>query len=137
MLYLWFYRAIPSIAWGMWLLVTCSIVGATNRTVSLSIEQETALLAATEQANEQRGCTMISCGSKLATDGTPLVPLTLDQALAQIIAAEMTNGLRNLDATIAPVLKNLKALDAATLTKVLATVASQATKDRIQQKMAP
>lgn len=110
---------------------------AANRTVSLSTEQETALLAATEQANERRGCTMVSCGDKLATDGTPLVPLTVDQALAQIVAADLANALRNLDATIAPVLDNLKALDAATLTKVLATVPSQATKDRVQQKLGP
>lgn len=136
-----FARAIPYIAWGIWLLVTCSIVGAASRTVVLTAEQETALLAATEQANERLGCTMTSCGGKLALDGTPLVPVTADQALAQIVAAEMANSLRNLDATIAPVLENLRALaidaDTTLLARVLATVRSQATRDRIQQRLAP
>ena len=117
-------------------LIAVASVGAAPRTVTLTAEQETALLAATEQANERRGCTMLSCGGKTDAD-RPLVPLTVDQALAQIVSADLTNVLRNLDATIAPVMDNLKALDAATLSKVLATIPSQATKARVQQKLTP
>ena len=112
-------------------------VGAAPRTVTLTTEQETALLAATEQANERRGCTMTSCGGKTDAEGQPLLPLTVEQGLAQIVSADLTNVLRNLDATITPVLDNLKALDAATLSKVLATIPSQATKARVQQKLTP
>ena len=119
-------------------MVLCAVarVGAAPRTVTLTTDQETALLAATEQANERRGCTMLSCGGKTDAEG-PLVPLTVDQALAQIVSADLTNVLRNLDATITPVIDNLKALDAATLSKVLATIPSQATKARVQQKLTP
>ena len=119
-------------------MVLCAVarVGAAPRTVTLTTDQETALLAATEQANERRGCTMLSCGGKTDAEG-PLVPLTVDQALAQIVSADLTNVLRNLDATITPVLDNLKALDAATLGTVLATIPSQAMKARVQQKLAP
>ena len=118
-------------------LATMLPVAAASRTVVLTADQETALLAATEQANERQGCTMASCGDKLDADGKPVLPLTVDQVLAQIVSADLANVLRNLDATLAPVLENLKALDAATLTKVLATVPSKATKDRLQQKLAP
>ena len=117
--------------------MTVARVGAAPHTVTLTTEQETALLAATEQANERRGCTMTSCGDKTDANGTPLLPLTVEQGLTQIISADLTNVLRNLDATITPVLDNLKALDAATLSKVLVTVPSQATKARLQQKLAP
>lgn len=119
------------------LVLALAQAGAASRTVVLTMEQETALSYATEQANERRGCTMLSCGDKVDLDGKPLVPLTVDEALAQIVGADLTNVLRNLDASITPVLENLKALDAATLTKVLATVPSKATKDRVQQKLAP
>ena len=120
-------------------MVLCAVarVGAAPRTVTLTTDQETALLAATEQANERRGCTMLSCDGKTDANGTPLLPLTVEQGLTQIISADLTNVLRNLDATITPVLDNLKALDAATLSKVLVTVPSQATKARLQQKLAP
>lgn len=119
------------------LVLALAQVSAASRTVLLTTEQETALLAATEQANERLGCTMASCGDKLDADGKPLVPLTLDATLAQIVGADLANVLRNLDAGIAPVLDNLKALDAATLAKVLATVPSQSTRNRVQQKLAP
>lgn len=123
------------------LLVVCTslifpaLSSAGEYKIILTLEQETALLAAAEQANERLGCTMASCGDKLAADGTPLVPLTLDGTLAQIVGADLTNVLRNLDAGIAPVIDNLKALDVATLAKVLATVPSQATKARIKSKL--
>ena len=118
-------------------LIAVATVGAAPRTLTLTTDQETALLAATEQANERRGCTMLSCDGKMDANGIPLAPLTVDQALAQIVSADLANMLRNLDATIAPVLDNLKALDAATLSTVLATIPSQATKARLQQKLAP
>ena len=118
-------------------LVTMIPVAAASRTVVLTADQETALLAATEQANERQGCTMASCGDKLDADGKPVLPLTVDQVLAQIVSADLANVLRNLDASVARVIDNLKALDATTLAKVLATVSSKATKDRLQQKLAP
>lgn len=131
-------QTVLALVLGLSLLVLVPLhAGAATRTVILTTEQETALLATTEQANERRDCTMTSCGDKMALDGKPLVQLTADETLAQIVGADLANVLRNLDATIAPVLENLKALDAATLTKVLATVQSQATKDRVQQKLAP
>ena len=118
-------------------LIAVATVRAAPHTVTLTAEQETALLAATEQANDRRGCTMLSCGDKKDAAGQPLLPLTVDQGLTQIISADLTNVLRNLDATIAPVMDNLKALDAATLRTVLATIPSQATKARLQQKLTP
>lgn len=127
----WFHRQSVSISLilGLWAIVAVWVEAA-NRTVVLSVEQETALLAATEEANARRA------GEKDA-NGNPLPVLTVDEVLAQIVAADLVNGLRNLDATIMPVLENLKALDAATLAKVLTTVQSQATKERLQQNLAP
>ena len=119
----------------LWLMSGLSY--AASRTVVLTADQETALLAATEQANERLGCTMASCGDKVDAEGKPVIPFTVDQVLVQIVSADLVNVLRNLDASVARVIDNLKALDATTLAKVLATVSSKATKDRIQQKLAP
>ena len=130
---------LPGILFALFLLALSwffvNVACAASRTVVLTTDQETALLAATEQANERLGCTMASCGDKVDADGKPVLPLTVDVVLAQIVSADLANVLRNVDAGLAPVLKNLKALDAATLTKVLATIPSQATKTRVQQQL--
>jgi len=104
-------------------------VYAGDYTVSLTADQETALLYATELANVQRV-------AHKDAEGNPLPLLTTQEVLTTILAADLANVLRNLDSVIAPVQANLALLDANTLTKVLATVASQATKDRIQQRLA-
>ena len=118
-------------------LVTMLPVVAASRTVVLTADQETALLAATEQANERVGCTMTSCGDKVDAEGKPMIPFTVDQVLVQIVSADLANVLRNMDASVARVIDNLKALDATTLAKVLATVQNKAMKDRLQQKLTP
>ena len=99
-------------------------------TVILTADQEVALSYATEQANAAQT-------GKLDADGKALPPITLDAMALQILSADLANVLRNLDASvITPVLPNLKALDAATLAKVVAGVSSAAVKARIAAKLA-
>ena len=122
--------------WTTWCGPSEAIAADLTFSVTLSDTQQIALTYATEQENVRR------IGQQDCTPAVPpaiepkciaKLPLTQTQMLAQIVVADLTNVLRNLDASIVPVLDNLKALDATTLTKVLATVSSAATQARIQQ----
>ena len=62
---------------------------------------------------------------------------TKAQVLQSIADADLTNTLRNLDARITPVLGNLKALDAVTQARVLATVPFPALRERVEVLAAP
>ena len=84
------------------------------RTVTLTTDQETALLYATELATAAQA-------GKLDTDGKPVPALTLDAVLAQIVAADLANVLRNMRVTVGPLVKQLKVLDATNQAKILAT----------------
>lgn len=123
----WFHRhfvAIYVVLALWWLSMFIIYVGTSHSAdyiVTLTPAQETALLYATEQTNERSG----------------LPAATAAEVLTQRITADLENLLRSLDAVLDPVIENLKALDAETLAKVLATVQSQSTKDRIQQRLAP
>ena len=127
------------IAWSLFIILA-SVAYAADLAipVTLTDTQQTALAYATEQENArrvgQKDCTLA------ILPATELVcvdkkPLTQEEMLTQIVAADLTNALRNLDAVITPVLENLKALDTTTLTKVLATVSSEATRQRIQERI--
>ena len=89
------------------------------RTVTLAAEQETALLYATEHANARQA------GQKDA-EGKSLPALTSDEVLAQIVAADLANVLRNMQVTASSLVKQLKVLDAVNQTKVLMTEPSPA-----------
>lgn len=121
--------------WKRWLALLLvwvalyAVSEAADHTLSLTADQETALLYALEQENAKRA-------QQKDADGQPLPAFTPTQMLVQIVAADLTNVQRNLDAVITPVLDNLKALDATTQAKVLATVPSAATKQRVQQRLA-
>lgn len=124
--------------WTTWCDSGNGIAADLTLSVTLSDTQQTALAYATEQENARR------VGQKDCTPAVPPAreptcvdkpPLTQAQMLAQIVAADLTNVLRNLDANITPVLENLKLLDATTLTKVLATVTSAATRQRLSDRL--
>ena len=92
-----------------------------SHTIILTTEQEIALLFDTEELNARQS-------------GQPAK--TIDDVLLHCIQMHLANVLRNLDSSaIDPVLENLKALDAQTLTKVLATIQSAAIKTRVQQRL--
>ena len=92
------------------------------RTVTLAAEQEIVLLYATEQANARQA------GQKDAA-GNPLPVLTPDEVLAQIVAADLANVLRNMRVMVVPLVKQLKVLDTTNQAKILATEPSQAMRD--------
>jgi hypothetical protein len=81
-------------------------------TITLSDEQETALQYATEMKNSDRA-------NQTDEDGNALAPLAETEVLDSIIAADLANWRRTLDAEVARHIPLLKGLSSSALTEVL------------------
>jgi len=91
-----------------------------EHSIALTDTQEIALAYATEELNATRDSNNF---------------LTVDEVLQQRVGSDLKSVLNNLDAIIDPVMSNLLAVSQETLDAILATIESQATVDRINQRL--
>lgn len=111
------------------LLVCLGKAYAGDHTITLTPAQETSLLFRTETINNERiGGT--------DTAGKPLLTFTPEQVLTMFVDKYLLEQQRLIDARLENMLPTIKALDTATLEKVLqASPASPALKMRLQERL--